>query len=302
MTDWRARFVAAEALPQQWLAQAARCFEPLGQWLLARRSPGQTLIVGCNGSQGSGKSTVCAFLCEWLQHEAGLSALSLSLDDVYLRHGERQQLAQTVHPLLATRGVPATHDIALLCGTLAALSAPAAAPVAVPRFDKAIDDRRPQAAWDRVSPPLDVIFVEGWCLGARPQPSEQLAAPLNALEAAEDPDRRWRRYVNTALARDFAPLYAQIDCWFMLRAPSFDVVYAWRLEQEHKLAARLRAALPERDALPPGVMSDAQVARFIQHYERLTRHCLAALPAHMDVTFELDNERRVNEVQGVTPA
>lgn len=299
MSDWRDAFVQAEALPADWRGQAERCFEPLARWLLGRRRAGQTLVVGINGSQGSGKSTVCAYLTEWLGREAGLSALSLSLDDFYLRHGDRQELAQRVHPLLATRGVPGTHDIALLQQTLSALACPAEEPAAVPRFDKSIDDRKPQAAWDRVETPLDMVLLEGWCLGARPQAPAELAPPVNALEAAEDADRRWRRYVNEALQRDFLPLYERIDAWVMLRAPSFDVVYGWRLQQERKLADRLRAAFPERDALPPGVMSELQVARFIQHYERLTRHCLRTLPVHMDVTLHLDNARRVIDIEGL---
>jgi len=38
----------------------------------------------------------------------------LSLDDFYLGHAARLQLARDIHPLLATRGVPGTHDIAFL--------------------------------------------------------------------------------------------------------------------------------------------------------------------------------------------
>ena len=37
----------------------------------------------------------------------------LSLDDLYLPKAERLRLARDVHPLLATRGVPGTHDVAL---------------------------------------------------------------------------------------------------------------------------------------------------------------------------------------------
>jgi len=40
-------------------------------------------------------------------------------------------------------------------------------------------------------------------------------------------------------------------------------------------------------------MSPEQVARFIQHYERLTRWMLAELPGRADLTLRLDHERRV---------
>ena len=52
-----------------------------------------------------------------------------------------------------------------------------------------------------------------------------------------------------------------------------------RLEQERKL----------RDANPGGanVMSDDEVARFVQFYERLTRSMFAEMPARADVVFDL---------------
>ena len=62
-------------------------------------------------------------------------------------------------------------------------------------------------------------------MGARPQTAVQLAEPINALERDEDPDGRWRTYVNAALARDFERLYQRVDQWIMLRAPSFSCVY-----------------------------------------------------------------------------
>ncbi|MDP2009138.1 MAG: hypothetical protein Q8K11_03070, partial [Phenylobacterium sp.] len=39
-------------------------------------------------------------------------------------------------------------------------------------------------------------------------------------------------------------------------------------------------------------MTDAQVADFIAHYERLTRHLLAEMPGRADMVVELDAERR----------
>jgi len=38
--------------------------------------------------------------------------------------------------------------------------------------------------------------------------------------------------------------------------------------------------------------------RFIQHYERLTRHCLATLPAQADTVFTLDENHRVTGRRG----
>jgi D-glycerate 3-kinase len=293
---WEKTFLEQHQLTAAYLQDAQRWFAPLAE-ALAKHHCGagsagapaadEARIVGFNGSQGSGKTTVCAYLCALLQAEYGLRAIALSLDDFYLTRHARRELGAAVHPLLATRGVPGTHDIALLNATLDALLAlDEGAVVSVPRFDKARDDRRPPADWERVEGRLDLVLLEGWCLGVRPQPTARLLRPVNALESAEDPDAFWREYVNNSLRRDFLPLYKRIDCWVMLQAPSFDCVYRWRLEQEQKLAKVACGA-------QPAVMSEPQIARFIQHYQRLTEHGLATLPAGVDYLYTLDERRRI---------
>jgi D-glycerate 3-kinase len=38
-------------------------------------------------------------------------------------------------------------------------------------------------------------------------------------------------------------------------------------------------------------MSDEEVARFVSHYERLTRHILAEMPERADIVVRLDASR-----------
>ncbi|MDE8653613.1 kinase [Novosphingobium sp. H3SJ31-1] len=240
------------------------------------------LVIGICGAQGSGKSTLARALEAGLQ-AAGRAVATLSIDDLYRTRAERQGLARAVHPLLATRGVPGTHDVALGLATIAALER--GEPAALPRFDKASDDRLPRAQWPLAPARCQVLILEGWCVGARPQPVEALAVPVNALEAGEDPDGIWRAYANTALAGEYQALFARIDRLVLLAAPDFAVVHDWRLEQERDLAAR---AGPDA----PGLMDAAAVARFIQHYERITRHILAEMPGRADLLVRLDRQRR----------
>jgi D-glycerate 3-kinase len=241
------------------------------------------LVVGICGSQGCGKTTVCKALTTRLS-QSGLKVANLSLDDLYLPLAERKALAQRVHPLLRTRGVPGTHDVKLGVHTLSALAH--AGRVLVPRFDKAIDDRRPKGKWDSIEGPAQVVLFEGWCVGARPQTLEALDQPVNALEANEDVDGRWRRYVNDALGGEYQRLFGKIDLLVLLAAPSFDVVLKWRTQQEHELRAHTQGQ-------SPGVMSDAELARFIQHYERLTRHILIEMPGRADLVIRLAADRSV---------
>ncbi|HEV8444730.1 MAG TPA: hypothetical protein VGQ27_14690 [Steroidobacteraceae bacterium] len=249
--------------------------------LVAHRAA-RPLLVGVCGSQGSGKSTACEYLARALS-AAGIRVAILSIDDLYLPRAARQDLARRVHPLLLTRGVPGTHEPSLGLRTLAALAAPGH--VLLPRFDKACDDREPEYCWVAVEAPVDLILFEGWCVGARPQEPEELPAPVNSLEADEDADGRWRRYVNDALSRDYQDLFAPIDFLVLLAAPSFEVVVRWRNEQEQQL----RAARPGA----PGIMTDAAIERFVQHYERLTRHILAEMPARADLVLRLNENRSV---------
>ncbi|MCC2615543.1 kinase [Aestuariibacter halophilus] len=278
-------FAEKNALDQSFIHTAQKWFIPLAEQIEVHHdSANGPLFVGVNGAQGSGKSTLTAFLSDYFSRRCGLSVANLSLDDFYLSRQQRAELARTVHPLLATRGVPGTHDTKSMADVLMALRD--STDVALPRFDKSMDDPVPRQQWSHCSH-ADIVLFEGWCWGVRPQTANALLQPVNALEAEEDPNGVWRRYVNQVLATDYVPLYAHMDHWVMLKAPSFACIYQWRLEQEHKLAARMGS-----DA--PGIMSAEQVKRFIQHYQRLTEHGLATLPFHCDWVYSLNTHRHIN--------
>jgi len=218
--------------------------------------------------------------------ERGRSIALLSLDDFYLGRAERARLAQQVHPLLATRGVPGTHDVDLAEQTFEALNDTGT--VAIPSFDKARDERRPVADWTSVAAPVDVILFEGWCVGARPQEEAALREPVNELERRRDGEGTWRRYVNEQLETRYRPLFERVDDLVLLKAPSFEVVYEWRAEQERKLRERLEREGGDTSRL----MDEAMLRDFIAHYERLTRHILTEMPARADIVIDLDAQRR----------
>lgn len=283
------RFLANEALPERYRDVIARVHAPLAAEIVARRrAQHDCLIVGICGAQGSGKSTMSSVVAALLE-EDGCKVVTLSLDDLYLTRGERVGLSERVHSLLLTRGVPGTHDVALGERTLDALRGSGI--VGVPRFDKSRDDRIPEAQWPQVQAPVDIIVFEGWCVGARPQTGAELESPINALERECDPDGTWRRFVNAALSGGYQQLFSRLHMLVLLQAPSFDVVYRWRVEQEHKL--RDRSADPQLLR----IMSDDQLARFISHYERLTRHILAEMPSRADIVVKLDEERRPIDIK-----
>ncbi len=239
---------------------------------------------GITGLQGSGKSTLAHQMAA-LAARGGRAVLVLSIDDFYLDRPEREALARDVHPLLATRGPPGTHDVALACTVLDELRAGRSLPL--PRFDKLADRRLPAAEWP-ASGCADLVILEGWFNQVPPEAEADLAAPCNALERDEDPQGIWRTYCNSALGRDYPPLWKRIDRALFLQPPGFNVVPGWRWQQEQALQEQtLKAADRGRQA-----MTQAQVNRFVQHFERVSRQALRTLPALADAVATLDPRRR----------
>ena len=272
---------AEEQLPAGYPAMAQRWLLPLASWLGDRcRAVDGPLLVGLNGAQGTGKSTACKVLCLALE-DRGLRPAVLALDDFYLDKAARARLAERIHPLLATRGVPGTHDVSMMTDVIDTLLRGETA--ALPVFDKALDDRLPPDRWG-VAERADVLLLEGWCVGASAQPEADLVEPLNELEAREDADGRWRRYVNEQLAGDYAALFARLQALVMLKAPSLERVLEWRQLQEEKLAGQRSGS---------GVMRPEQVRHFVEHYERVTRYCLEEMPARADYLLEVGEDHAI---------
>jgi D-glycerate 3-kinase len=276
-------FIAEEGLPESFRRTVELVCEPLAARAQRRRiDRKRTAVIGLCGAQGAGKSTIARYAARLLE-QRGMRAVALSLDDFYLTHDARQRLAKEVHPLLATRGPPGTHDVGMLGAAIDQLRSKGK--VTLPRFDKARDNRTPRGTWRTVASPVDVILLEGWCVGAVSQGRAALATPVNDLERDEDPQGVWRAYVNDQLDCPYQALFARLHDLILLEAPSFEVVAGWRAEQEAKLRARNPQ---EGDA---GGLDDAQIARFVAHYERLTRWILAEMPARADWVVTLDTER-----------
>ncbi len=278
-------FLIEQDLPCALSDELTRVYLPLAAWLAGQVTGKEPLMVGINGSQGSGKSTLCALLAEILEKEFMLHCSVLSIDDLYLTKAQRRELAGSVHPLLLTRGVPGTHDVGLglqLFEQLRKATTDSCTPI--PRFDKATDDRAPEYLWDEFNGRPDLILFEGWCVGAVAQDAASLDCAVNSLEASEDLDSSWRSYVNESLKKDYPPLFNQLDLLLMLKIPCWEMVLRWRSKQEERLALKRSGS---------GVMDKAALQRFVMHYERLTRYQLEEMPSRSDLVLDLNEEQRV---------
>ncbi len=278
-------------------------YVPLAAWLMELKSRRKgPLVVGINGAQGAGKSTLFNLLEVTLSAGFGQRVVGFSLDDIYKTRASRQRLAAEVHPLLATRGVPGTHDVELGISLIEQLrNAGEGAVVKIPVFDKSIDDRCPERVWQEWLGPVDIVVLDGWCLGAEPQAEDELIEPVNELEANEDADALWRSYVNDQLKGDYQRLFGMVDQLIMLKVPSMDSVFEWRTLQEKKLAERVRHL--ERKGQPGElrIMSESEIRRFIMHYERLTRIMLERMPDRADVTCYLNENHKAYNIQINSP-
>lgn len=244
--------------------------QALLQFILQR----QLNIFVISGAQGSGKTTLAANLQQALTQK-GLRCGVVSLDDYYLSPNERQKLAEQVHPLLSQRGVPGTHHISRLQQDLAAHLA--GQPLALPRFDKALDDVVADVPLSR----YDVLIIEGWCLGALPQSPEQLAFPVNELDRLPAA-AHWRSFQNEQLQHFYLPLWPLLQPMVYLQAPDWPTVCMWRQQQE--------AALWRQRGVG---MDKAALLNFMLPFQRWTEAMLCGQLARPVQILALDQNRTI---------
>jgi D-glycerate 3-kinase len=226
-------------------------------------SPNKPFIIGLNGVQGVGKTTLVKALSDTLRSRSGLRTLVVSIDDFYLTHADQLTLAGN-HPdnaLVQHRGEPGTHDLALLKSFFDGLLS--GQPVRVPAYDKSaydgLGDRTPESTWTPLNgpgqTPVKVIIFEGWCVGFR------------ALHAA-DVERLWSApsrtlhshklehllFINEQL-RGYDAITDLFDSFIHIDAEDTEYVYEWRLQQEAQLRAERGTG-----------MTDEQVVKFVDAY------------------------------------
>lgn len=228
------------------------------------------MIVGLQGPQGSGKTTVTQGVQANLERQGKRTAV-LSIDDFYLPHAKLEELKQLYpnNKLLHGRGQPGTHDMPLGTKILSQLKdSKDGTTIRLPIFDKSKfegeGDRLDETV--NVVTPIDVVIFEGWCMGFYPIPTDALEelyqaakngraiasggkAPFFTKHSLES-----LQQINTIMAK-YLDWYRLIDAFVILRPQSLFDVFAWRLQAEHAMKSKGK----------PG-MTDDQVHDFVARY------------------------------------
>ena len=257
---------------------------PLSEWIYSIYSKDfKTKIIGLSGGQGAGKSTITGILKLILKKKYGLNICVFSIDDFYKTKNERLRMSKKKHPLFITRGVPGTHDIALLNQTIRKLKQKKFRTVLIPKFDKSKDDRFKKNKWQKIKIKPDIIIFEGWCVGTTHQNNNELKRPLNLIEKKYDENLKWRKTVNNLIKKRYKNIFNKIDKLVFLKVPHFNYIIKWRWLQEQKMKLTTKSKK---------TMSKTQVKEFIMFYERLTKHMIKNYSKISDLTIFLDKNHR----------
>ena len=266
-----------------------KIYIPISFWIENKyKKKGETLILGFSGGQGSGKTTVTGILKIILKKFFKRRIYVSSIDDFYKTLEDRNKISNKIHPLLKTRGVPGTHDINLVKNFFNIIRKKKFKKIKLPKFEKAMDNRLEKKYWFNIKQKPEIVILEGWCVGARPQSNSLIKRPINILEKYEDKDLKWRKYVNEKLKKEYKKLFVMIDHLIFMKIPNFKVVFKWRLLQEKKLK--------KKSYSNKKIMSHNEIKRFIMFYERITLQMMKDLSKSASVVMLLKKNHGIKKV------
>jgi len=253
---------------------------PLGMQLgTARQQGDRPLVQGILGGQGTGKTTLGSVLMLILQ-QLGYNSLSLSIDDLYLTYGERQQLKQE-DPRLVWRGPPGTDDVQLGMTVLQQLR-DGKGRVEIPRFDKSAWGGEGDRAAPEVVENIDIVLFEGWFVGVRPIDPIIFDSPPSPIITAGD--RQFARDMNERL-QEYLPLWEYIDRLLVLYPTDYRLCKEWRQQAEREAIAAGKSG-----------MTDAIIDEFVQYFWRSLHPELFVKPLIsnqelVDLVVEINRDR-----------
>ena len=269
-------------------AAIASTFEKL--WLpvalnlvASRQKLNRTLVQGILGGQGTGKSTLCLIL-ELILDYLGLSVASLSIDDLYLTHAEREEL-KLQEPRLIWRGPPGTHDVKLGLQVIEqCLQEDCKAKILMPRFDKSAYN----GSGDRTNPEAvkkpDILLFEGWFVGVKPLTEDCFDNCPHPI--LTEKDRQFAKDNNRRL-QAYLPLWDKLDSLIVLYPEDYRLSQQWRKDAERKMMAAGKTG-----------MSDEEIDRFVEYFWKSLHPELFIKPLlkTADLVVEIKSDRSLGTI------
>ena len=213
--------------------------DPLLDKIKSLSGRNQTIIVGIQGGQGTGKSTLSSFLKDELKKE-GYKVQAFSIDDFYKTNEERQKLKQKygANPFYQiSRGLPGTHRVDFLLKTLKLIKQGKS--FEIPIFDKSLHNAQGDILKKTVpvKSRQDFILFEGWCVGIKSASALELKkiCEKNKIGLKKiDPALQHSKVVLNFIKK-YEPLWKFIDLMVMMKPTSAELHKKWRLQQEKEL-------------------------------------------------------------------
>ena len=250
--------------------------------------PGKTVIIGIQGGQGTGKTTLVNLLQEILNKE-GYKVISFSIDDFYTTWKNRKELAKKYphNPFYQIpRGMPGTHRIELLKKVLQELKA--GKETEIPLFDKSLHNGGGDIAKNtkKITQRQDFVLFEGWCLGLPMVSTNELQKICNKNKISLrnlDPKLKYSTVV-LQFVKKYQRLWRYLDRFIMLKPDSSALHLQWRLQQEKELKEKKNRG-----------MSEEQIEKFVEPYLPFTYVCYEKVKA--EVKILIDGKHRMYEIK-----
>eukprot|EP00188_Purpureofilum_apyrenoidigerum_P004823 Plantae.Rhodophyta-Purpureofilum_apyrenoidigerum.ctg5768.p1 GENE.Plantae.Rhodophyta-Purpureofilum_apyrenoidigerum.ctg5768~~Plantae.Rhodophyta-Purpureofilum_apyrenoidigerum.ctg5768.p1 ORF type:complete len:388 (-),score=55.71 Plantae.Rhodophyta-Purpureofilum_apyrenoidigerum.ctg5768:1087-2250(-) len=245
------------------------------QMLQRKVDNSEPALVGWSAPQGAMKTIVSAAMEKVFAGE-GFHLVTIGADDFYLTREEQAALSKKYesNALLQSRGNPGTMDVDLMIETIKRLrEVKEDNEVKIPRYNKSAfsgeGDRCPEEEWTVIKDKVDIIILEGWCLGF--QPVEHTTGDLIQ--------------VNEFL-KNYARVYDYLDAILVCQVDNLPWIYSWRQQAEDRMRKRGKEGMSSE-------MIRKFVDRFMPAYHQYlpTLYSKNILPGRPQLKFKLDINR-----------
>ena len=211
---------------------------PLLEKIINLHRLNKTIIIGIQGGQGTGKTTIVNFIRDILK-KLEYQVESFSIDDFYLIYKEREKLGEKYkdNPFYQIRGMPGTHRVKFLLDTLKKIKQ--GKEFELPIFDKSLHGAKGDVLKKTINVKQrpDFVLFEGWCLGIPNVSIKELAeiSKNNNLNLEKlDPNLKHSKLV-LKFANRYQRIWKLLDYITMIKPSSPDFHKAWRYNQEQEL-------------------------------------------------------------------